>query len=127
MCIIFKNLNAELQNKKLELDNIYAFQAQGAFIRARARYQMEREKPSKLFCSLEKHNAIQKHIPKLIVDNNGHKNEVVEQKHIEEEIYSYYKELFAEKKVCSTDIEAFLTPELARSCPKLSWKLRIFQ
>ena len=117
---IFKNLNAELQNKKLELDNIYAFQAQGAFIRARARYQMEGEKPSKLFCSLEKHNATQKHISKLIVENNGHKNEVVEQKLIEQEIFNYYKDLFAEKNVEDTEIETFLTPEIARTCPKLN-------
>ena len=32
----FEAINANLQAKKAELDNIYAFQAQGAFVRARA-------------------------------------------------------------------------------------------
>ena len=116
----FRNINAELQNKKLELDNIYSFQAQGAFVRARARYQVEGEKPTRLFCSLEKHNAIQKHIPKLVVEENGHKKEVKDQKTIENEIYNYYGDLFAERKVKESEVETFLSPELALSCPKLT-------
>ena len=90
----FHDLNEKLQSKKIELDNLYAFQAQGAFIRARARYQIEGEKPSRLFCSLEKHNAIQKHIPKLVVEKNNQKVEIKDQKSIEGEIYNYYKDLF---------------------------------
>ena len=116
----FKNINADLQNKKLELDNIYSFQAQGAFVRARARYQVEGEKPTRLFCSLEKHNAVQKHIPKLVVEENGHKREVKDQKTIENEIYNYYGDLFAERKVKESEVETFLSPELALSCPKLT-------
>ena len=41
----------------MEFDNLHAYQAQGTFIRARAKYQVDGEKPSKLFCSLEKHNV----------------------------------------------------------------------
>ena len=36
----FQNIDADLQGKKTELDNIYA---QGAFIRARAKYKIEGE------------------------------------------------------------------------------------
>ena len=64
----FEIINTNLQTKKAELENIYAFQAQGAFVRARAQYKNEGEKPTRLFCSLEKHNAVQKHIPKLFIE-----------------------------------------------------------
>ena len=82
----FQNLNSDLQSKKIELDSIYAFQAQGAFIRARAKYKVEGEKPSRLFCALEKHNCDQKIIPKLIIESNGQKQELKDQKSIESEI-----------------------------------------
>ena len=116
----FNDLNEILQSKKIELDNLYAFQAQGAFVRARARYQTEGEKPTRLFCSLEKHNAIQKHIPKLIVEKNNQKVEIKDQKSIEGEIYKYYEDLFSYKHTDSLNIESFLTPEVSVSCPKLS-------
>ena len=116
----FNRINTELQDKKMELEGIYSFQAQGAFIRARAKYKIEGEKPSRLFCSLEKHNGVQKHIPKLIVEENNVKKELSDQKLIEEEIFKYYRNLFAFKEVDNTTIEEFLTQERALSCPKLS-------
>ena len=70
------SINKELQVKKRELENIYAIQAEGAFTHARAETKIEGEKPSRLFCSLEKHNAVQKHVPKLIVEKNGRKEEL---------------------------------------------------
>ena len=45
----FQAINAQIQAKKIELEEIYSFQAQGAYIRARARQKIEGEKPSKLF------------------------------------------------------------------------------
>ena len=42
----FQQANSELQAKKVELENIFTFQAQGAFICAPARYKIEGEKPS---------------------------------------------------------------------------------
>lgn len=116
----FEAINANLQAKKAELDNIYAFQAQGAFVRARAQYKSEGEKPTRLFCSLEKHNAVQKHIPKLIVEKNEIKEEITEQKGIENELFKYYKDLFAQKPTEDKDINDFLSPAAAASCPKLS-------
>ena len=49
----FQECNIKLQAKKSELEENIDYQAQGAMIRARARYAVEGEKPSKLFCSLE--------------------------------------------------------------------------
>ena len=93
----FQTTNANLQSKKQELEQIYSYQAQGAYVRARSRYKIEGEKPTRLFCSLEKHNAVQKHIPKLIVEKNGQQKEITDQKEIEDEILLYYNDLFSYK------------------------------
>ena len=116
----FQQSNESLQAKKMELEDIYAYQAQGAFVRARARYSVEGEKPSKLFCSLEKHNSVQKHISKLIIEKNNLKTLITEQKAIEDEIYNYYGDLFTEKPTEITEIENFLSPEMVESCPKIT-------
>ena len=115
----FSLVNQTLIAKKEELENLYAYQAQGAFIRAKARYKMEGEKPSKLFCSLEKHHGIQKHIPKLITEKNEVKTELTEQNSIENEIYTYYKDLFSNKDSTNAEITNFLDEDQVSSCPKL--------
>ena len=116
----FKLKNENLQLKKMEFDNLNAYQAQGAFIRARAKYQVDGEKPSKLFCSLEKHNAVQKHIPQLKIVKDEKEIILTEQKSIENEIYRFYKDLFSEKKTEIPEIEQFLSPGISNSCPKLT-------
>ena len=105
----FKNALTELEEKKIELEEINAYQAQGAWIRARAKYYIEGERPTKLFCSLEKHNGVQKYIPKLKVEKDGVEEDIVEQILIEEEIYYYYKKLFSAKPTEINDIDDFLT------------------
>ena len=92
----FKAVNAQLLAKKVELEEIFEFQAQGAYIRARARHKLEGEKPSKLFCSLEKHNSIQKHIPRLVIEQNEQEVVINDQKNIETETFRYYRNLFSE-------------------------------
>ena len=62
-------LNDTLDTVKTE--KLIAIQTQGAFIRARTKYQVDGEKPTKLFCSMEKHNSVQKYIPKLNVEQDG--------------------------------------------------------
>ena len=116
----YENINQVLQGKKIELENLCSYQAQGAYIRAKARYKIEGEKPSQLFCALEKHNAIQKHIPKLIVEKGGLRTELTEQKAIEGEIHDYYRDLFSNKDTLDQEIEEFLGPEISTACPKLS-------
>ena len=116
----FEEINEELSAKKGELEGIYTHQAEGAAVRARARYLCEGEKPTKLFCSLEKHNAIQKHIPKLVTENDGQKIVLTDQSAVEAEIFNYYSKLFTEKPVQIDEIDDFFTPEIAESLPKLS-------
>ena len=79
----FIEINQQLQVKRQELEAIYTHQAYGAYVRARAKYKVEGEKPTKLFCSLEKHNSVQKYIPKLVIDKNGTSVTITDQKSIE--------------------------------------------
>ena len=116
----FRHKNDILKVKKLEFEELNAYQAHGAFVRARVKYQVDGEKPSKLFCSLEKHNAVQKHIPQLKVEKDNKEIILNDQKSIENEIYNYYRSLFAEKTTEITEIQQFLGPDLSNSCPKLS-------
>ena len=118
----FININEQLQIKRQELEAIYEHQAQGAYIRARAKYKIEGEKPSCLFCSLEKHNAVQKYIPQLKVIRNDIEVTITEQKDIEQETYCYYENLFSnqDQNIQMETIEEFLGPEAYESCPKIS-------
>ena len=88
-------------------------------IRARARYICEGEKPTKFFCSLEKHCGVQKFIPKLIIERDGETCEIENQAAIENEIYKYYSELFSEKPTEITEIVDFLGDSVD-SCAKLT-------
>ena len=69
--------------ERLELEEIYDIQAQGAYVRARAKMKTEGEKPTRLFCSLEKFHSNQKHIPKLQVEKDGGIENTSDQKEIE--------------------------------------------
>ena len=81
---------------------------------------IEGERPTKLFCSLEKHNAVQKYIPKLNVVKANNEIVVTEQELIENEILEYYETLFSSKNTEMNDIGEFLSEEMMQSCPKLS-------
>ena len=113
----FQDHNEALKEKKAEYEEILAVQAEGAFIRSRAQYKVEGEKPSKIFCSLEKHNAVQKYIPKLVLEEEN--RELLKQSDIENEAYRYYKDLFSKKKDSPNPIEDFLD-DCATSLPKIS-------
>ena len=117
------DIEFELENKKEALENIYSYQAQGAYIRSRAAYKIDGEKPTKLFCSLEKFNGVQNYVPQLIVtDKDGIESSITNQKEVEKEIFSYYSELFKNKddKIEFETIEDFLGPSISYDLPKLN-------
>ena len=102
------------------MEVINEYQAQGAFIRAKSRYKVEGERPTKLFCSLERHNSVQKYIPKLRVVKDNNEMVLTEQKLVENEIFEYYGDLFSPKNTELNEINEFLSEEIMQSCPKLS-------
>ena len=55
----------ELEKLKLELTELRQTKVKGAVIRSGAANLLEREKPTKYFCSLETHNYLSKIIPRL--------------------------------------------------------------
>ena len=89
------NLN-EIEEKKLELQNIRKEKIQGIMIRARVRWAEEGEKPSKYFCNLESRNYINKTIFKITKDDGSVINK---QEEILKEIQSFYKELYSFREV----------------------------
>ena len=112
---------SELEAKKEALENLIKHEAEGAFVRSRIKYKLDGEKPSKMFCSLEKHNGTQRYVPQLFVKNiDGEEVLVNEQGKVENEIRRFYKDLFKKQDYPnSKEIQDFLGPR-SLSLPKLS-------
>lgn len=71
----------------LRLEEINLYQTQGAFIRNRAKYKLEGDKPTQLFGSLEKNNGVKRYVPQLFIQRNNSKVLIDDQKEVEKEIY----------------------------------------
>ena len=113
----------ELQTKKDALENLYKYQAQGAFIRSRTTYKVEGEKPTRMFCALERYNGIQKYVPQLLVMNpEGQEILITNQQDVEKQIITFYKNLFHNKDdlIEINSIETFLGPNYSTNIPKLN-------
>ena len=105
-----------LNTKKNELENIRKERLKGAFIRSRAKWIEEGEKPSKYFCHLESRNFTNKLIPK-IVESDG--TVIKNQKEILEKTKSFYQSLYGSREDSITNID--LENELHfPNIPKLS-------
>ena len=107
-----ENLN-RYNDAKFQLDNIYNKIAEGIKVRSKCNWYEFGEKSSKFFLNLEKKNAIQGTIRKLLVDNK----DVTSSAKINEELHCFYKSLYAKKSVIEGDnVESLLN---ALSIPKL--------
>ena len=88
-------IDEELCSKRSKLEEIYNFEAQGTYVRSRASYKMEGERPTKMFCTLEKYNCVQKYVPQLFInDENNDEILVSSQAQVEKEISNFYKNLY---------------------------------
>ena len=87
-----------------KLDKIYQEKINGFRIRSKCNWYEHGEKSSKIFLSLEKSHAVQNQIRNILLGNT----EVDNQKYINNELYSYYKNLFNERQHLSEhDINNF--------------------
>ena len=112
---------AELETKKEALENLIKHQAEGAFVRSRIKYKLDGEKPSKMFCSLEKQNGTQRYVPQLLVQNaEGQEVLINEQLKVETEIRSYYKDLFQNQDELNSESISDFLGQSSFSLPKLS-------
>ena len=109
------------QNSKSELEKIFKLEAEGAAVRARAKYAMDGERPTRLFCSLERYQGTQKFIPQLIKEVDGREILITEQSEIEPEIRDYYLNLFDchDHVINIESVTEYLGPT-AESFPKLT-------
>ena len=76
---------------KSELEKLREKSLKGHLIRSRTQWLSQGEKPTKYFCSLEHHNYTEKTVKKVIKKD---RTEVSDQKHILNELKSYYSNLF---------------------------------
>ena len=83
--------SSELILKKNRLESIRNNKLNSLMLRARAQWLSEGEKPSKYFCSLEKHYYTEKTIRKLVKQNG---QSITYQREILEETRNFYANLF---------------------------------
>ena len=99
-CMDINDLEDELGKKRTELEDMNNFEAQGAYIRSRAGYKMEGERPTKMFCALEIYNGTLKYVPQLIIkDENNQEKIVTSQSEVENQILKFYSHLYEKKDV----------------------------
>ena len=91
-----------LTNSKEELENIRKEEIKGLFLRSKAKWIEEGEKPSKYFCHLEKRNYLNKTVTKLL-KNDG--KEITNQIDILHEIEHFYRKLYTSKDRDLEEIE----------------------
>ena len=106
-----RELRRQLDIAREEVENHNRQAAEGAQLRAKTQWHVEGEKPSKFFCNLEKHNAVQKYIPELKVkDTDGKDKLVTDQKKVEQEIFDFYQTLYKshEAELKTSTIDQFL-------------------
>ena len=80
-----------IEQKKIDLKNIRQDKMKGHFVRSKAQWIEEGEKPSKYFCHLESKNFVNKTIPKLVTENNII---IHDQNKILKEAKIYYQKLY---------------------------------
>ena len=101
---ITENNIEELHLLQQELSDIRDIKMKGSFIRSKAKWIDEGEKPTKYFCNLEKQHSSSKTIP-YIINNNGHN--IYDQNEILAEAASYYKTLYSKGETKESDNAIF--------------------
>ena len=106
-----------------EYDEILENKAHKIMLRDKTLNKIAGEKASKFFCNLESDKACEKFIPVLkIAEENGDTSFVRKQERIEEEITSFYKNLYSNKDslLNNESIENFLGIEQGDVHPKIN-------
>jgi exonuclease III len=81
----------DLEQLKLELEEIRESKIQGAAVRSRARWLLQGEKVNKYFCNMESRNYLDKSMPLLERDNRVI---ITSQSGILQEVQTFYKKLY---------------------------------
>ena len=84
-------VNDRVDSLKRDIEKIYAYKAQGAAIRCKARWADLAEKPTKYFLNLEKSNFNRRAIHRL---KNKENKVLSDAKEIEKELTQYFKNIY---------------------------------
>ena len=97
-----------LNEKKTRLESLRKEKLEGIKMRSKIKWMEFGEKPSKYFLNLEKQNAVNKRICKLITSEN---KEIISQDDITLEIVSFYSKLYRNNPVVDVDLNTILNDE----------------
>ena len=106
-----ENNMKNLENLKIQLNDIRQEKLKGHIIRSRAQHIDKGKKPTKYFCGLEQHNSINKTLNELELDNG---TIITEQNAILKETEIFYKNLYNkfEDQSETTDLETYIDSNL---------------
>ena len=106
-----ENNMKNLENLKIQLNDIRQEKLKGHIIRSRAQHIDKGEKPTKYLCGLEQHNSINKTINELELDNG---TIITEQNAILKETEIFYKNLYNkfEDQSETIDLETYIDSNL---------------
>ena len=106
-----ENKMKNLENLKIQLNDIRQEKLKGHIIRSRAQHIDKGEKPTKYFCGLEQHNSINKTLNELELDNG---TIITEQNAILKETEISYKNLYNkfEDQSETIDLETYIDSNL---------------
>ena len=106
-----ENNMKNLENLKIQLNDIRQEKLKGHIIRSRAQHIDKGEKPTKYFCGLEQHNFINKTLNELELDNG---TIITEQNAILKETEIFYKNLYNkfEDQSETIDLETYIDSNL---------------
>ena len=90
-----------LTNSKEELESIRKEEIKGLFMRTKAKWIEDGEKPTKYFCHLEKRNYVNKTVTKIIKNNN---EVLIKQEDILQEIETFYRKLYSSRDEDLTEV-----------------------
>ena len=110
--LLEENYNEEslkiLEEKQKSLEEIRYQKLKGYYIRSRARWIEEGEKPTKCFCNSESRNYVSKQIPKLILNDN---TTITNQSDILNHTKTFYETLYMKKEIIEEcNIDKLLEP-----------------
>ena len=94
-----------LNEKKAQLESLRKEKMEGIKMRSKIKWMEYGEKPSKYFLNLEKKNAVNKRICKLITTEN---KEIISHDDITSEIVSFYSKLYEKNPVVDVDLNTIL-------------------
>ena len=118
--ILNGNLKKEFNEIKLEINDYYTQQCEGARIRSRVAWFEEGERNTKFFLNLEKRNGLKKNFTSVKVGKRIETKPKIVHKHV----HKFYSNLYKSENVSDKDIEKYLetiknpvlTDEDANSC-----------